>query len=124
MHGTIYPIPDVFAATGLHFGAKTEELKRFQVIGERSSGTNFIKRMLGRNTPLKATEDLGWKHGYPHMLAIPEDLLVVDLAELHPDLKGVRLRGRIDGDLKPVAASSCRPPLREGGGAGGREGRG
>jgi len=77
MHGTIYPIPDVFAATGLHFGVKTKELKRFQVIGERSSGTNFIKRMLGRNTPLKATEDLGWKHGYPHMLAIPEDLLVV-----------------------------------------------
>ena len=31
------------------------------------------------------------------LYGVPEDLLVVDLAELHPDLKGVRLRGRIEG---------------------------
>jgi membrane-bound lytic murein transglycosylase A len=35
---------------------------------------------------------------YKHPLyAVPEDLLVVDLAELHPELKGMRLRGRLDG---------------------------
>ena len=28
---------------------------------------------------------------------VPDDLLVIDLAELYPELKGLRLRGRIDG---------------------------
>lgn len=50
---------------------------RFQVFGERSSGTNFIKRLLGRNSPLKPVEDFGWKHGFPLMTAIPKDLAVV-----------------------------------------------
>ena len=72
-----YPIPDDFAATGFYFRAGTTPARRFQVVGERSSGTNFVKRMLGRNTPLKATEALGWKHAYPHALAIPDDLVVV-----------------------------------------------
>ncbi|WP_323768935.1 hypothetical protein [Antarctobacter sp.] len=50
---------------------------RFQVFGERSSGTNFIKRLLGRNSPLQPVEDFGWKHGFPSMTAIPEDLAVI-----------------------------------------------
>lgn len=29
---------------------------------------------------------------------VPDDLLVVDLAELYPELKGMRLRGRLDGN--------------------------
>ncbi len=33
---------------------------------------------------------------YP-VYAVPEDLLVVDLAELYPELKGMRLRGRLEG---------------------------
>lgn len=33
---------------------------------------------------------------YP-VYGVPDDLLVVDLAELHPDLKGMRLRGRLQG---------------------------
>ena len=28
---------------------------------------------------------------------VPQDLIVVDLAELHPELRGLRLRGRLDG---------------------------
>ncbi|QBF31444.1 hypothetical protein CFI11_09465 [Thalassococcus sp. S3] len=52
-------------------------MRRFQVLGERSSGTNFVKRLLGRNTELQPTEALGWKHGFPHMLAIPADLAVI-----------------------------------------------
>ena len=36
------------------------------------------------------------RYRYP-LYGVPEDLLVVDLAELHPDLKGMRLRGRLDG---------------------------
>lgn len=31
------------------------------------------------------------------LYAVPDDLLVIDLAELHPELKGMRLRGRLDG---------------------------
>lgn len=50
---------------------------RFQVLGERSSGTNFVKRLLGRNTVMQPTEALGWKHGFPQMLAIPADFAVI-----------------------------------------------
>lgn len=73
----LFAIPPEFAATGLHFAPTGVVPRRFQVIGERSSGTNFVKRMLGRNTPLKGTEALGWKHGHVHALAIPADLIVV-----------------------------------------------
>ncbi|MBY5932870.1 hypothetical protein KUV51_07655 [Tateyamaria omphalii] len=52
-------------------------MTRYQVIGERSSGTNFVKRLLGRNTDLKPTEALGWKHGFPHMMAVPPDMAVI-----------------------------------------------
>lgn len=51
--------------------------RRFQVFGERSSGTNFIKRLLGRNSTMEPVEDFGWKHGFPMMTAIPEDLAVI-----------------------------------------------
>lgn len=51
--------------------------KRFQVMGERSSGTNFVKRLVDANTGLGNSEALGWKHGVPQMLAIPSDLTVV-----------------------------------------------
>ncbi|MDU8911302.1 hypothetical protein [Aestuariicoccus sp. MJ-SS9] len=50
---------------------------RYQVMGERSSGTNFVKRLLGRNTSLRPCEDLGWKHGFAQMTAIPEDMAVI-----------------------------------------------
>lgn len=71
-------LPPDFARTGLHVTRATDRpVTRYQVIGERSSGTNFVKRLLGRNTDLKPTEDLGWKHGFPHMMAIPSDLAVI-----------------------------------------------
>lgn len=66
-----------FAKQGLQILRTTKAPTRFQVFGERSSGTNFVKRLLGRNTVLKPVEDLGWKHGFPHMTAIPEDTMVV-----------------------------------------------
>lgn len=31
------------------------------------------------------------------LYGVPDDLLVIDLAELHPELKGMRLRGRMEG---------------------------
>lgn len=70
-------IPADFAATGLHVAGSGTRPTRFQVLGERSSGTNYVKRLLGRNTALSPTEALGWKHGHPHATAIPADLMVV-----------------------------------------------
>jgi len=50
---------------------------RFQVLGERNSGTNFVRAIMKRNLALSPTDLLGWKHGFPHMLAVPERMLVV-----------------------------------------------
>lgn len=36
------------------------------------------------------------RYRYP-VMGLPDDLLVVDLADLHPELKGLQLRGRLDG---------------------------
>lgn len=36
------------------------------------------------------------RYRYP-LYGVPDDLLIVDLAELHPELKGQRLRGRLEG---------------------------
>jgi len=71
-------LPPDFAETGLHaVRAGDTPITRYQVLGERSSGTNFVKRLFGRNTGLKPTEALGWKHGFPHMMAVPADLAVI-----------------------------------------------
>ena len=51
--------------------------RRFQVMGERSSGTNYVKRLVDNNCALENSEVLGWKHGVPGMLAIPADLTVI-----------------------------------------------
>jgi hypothetical protein len=66
-----------FADRGLLIRPGSQPLRRFQVMGERSSGTNLVKRLLGRNTALRPSDCLGWKHGFPQMIAIPDDLLVV-----------------------------------------------
>ncbi|MEO0400933.1 MAG: hypothetical protein AAF214_01000 [Pseudomonadota bacterium] len=72
------PLPSDFAQTGLHIQrAQSAAISRYQVMGERSSGTNFVKRLIGRNTDLKPTEALGWKHGHPHMMAVPQDMAVI-----------------------------------------------
>lgn len=36
------------------------------------------------------------KNAYP-IYGVPDDLLIIDLAELYPELKGKRLRGKLDG---------------------------
>lgn len=70
-------LPNSFAASGYHATPVLHDIARFHVLGERSSGTNFVKRLMGRNTPLKPTEALGWKHAFVHMRAVPSDLAVV-----------------------------------------------
>ncbi len=70
-------VPPGFARSGLHIQPGPDIPTRFQVIGERSSGTNYMKRLLGRNTPLTPTEALGWKHGTFQALAVPRDMVVI-----------------------------------------------
>lgn len=60
-------------------------ISRYHVLGERSSGTNFAKRLLGRNSDLTPTELLGWKHGFPHGLGIPQDLVVIGMVRKADD---------------------------------------
>lgn len=45
---------------------------------------------------LKGSRKPTSRYRYP-VYGLPDDLLVVDLADLHPELKGLRLRGRIEG---------------------------
>jgi hypothetical protein len=70
-------IPEDFARTGITSQGPVAPVQRFQVLGERSSGTNFVKRLLGRNTRLEPTEALGWKHACVAPQAIPADLAVI-----------------------------------------------
>jgi len=49
----------------------------FQVLGERGSGTNLVRKAIQRNVDIFRTEALGWKHGFPMMLAIPREMVVV-----------------------------------------------
>jgi hypothetical protein len=71
-------LSDDFAQTGIEIcPPPAGGLTQFQVLGERSSGTNLMQRLMTRNSGLRPSEALGWKHGFAQMLAIPADLLVV-----------------------------------------------
>lgn len=71
-------LPSDFSEHGLHIvRAGNTPITRYQVLGERSSGTNFVKRLFGRNSSLVPSEALGWKHSFAHMMAIPEDMAVI-----------------------------------------------
>ncbi|WP_420325283.1 hypothetical protein [Mameliella sp.] len=70
-------IGQAVANTGWQMAKGPSQPRRFQVFGERSSGTNFVKRLMARNSALTPTEYMGWKHGFPHMTAIPGDMLVI-----------------------------------------------
>lgn len=69
--------PADFAQTGLWVQRAGAVPTGFQVLGERSSGTNLLHRLVLRNTGLLPREDLGWKHGFPSALAVPPDLAVL-----------------------------------------------
>lgn len=49
----------------------------------------YVPDLQGRRTPDE-------NYRYP-ILSVPDDLLVIDLGALYPDLKGRRLRGRLEG---------------------------
>ncbi|MBD9528239.1 hypothetical protein [Paracoccus sp. PAR01] len=52
-------------------------IKRFQVLGERSSGTNFVDVLFKRNTTLQPTKDYGWKHAVPQFTSVLRDDLII-----------------------------------------------
>lgn len=70
-------ISEALRTTGWHIKTGAQAPHAIQVFGERSSGTNFVKRLIGRNSVLKPTEEMGWKHGFPQMTAIPAHIAIV-----------------------------------------------
>jgi membrane-bound lytic murein transglycosylase A len=66
----------------------------FQVVNADGSGdgliTGYYEPLL--NGSLRPSE----RYRYP-IYGVPDDLLAIDLAELHPELKELRLRGRLEG---------------------------
>lgn len=66
-----------FSTTGWQIKPGPQPPTLYQVFGERSSGTNFVKRLIGRNSPMRPIEGLGWKHGFPHMTAIAPNVAVI-----------------------------------------------
>ena len=73
-----YDLPASLAETGFYaHRAHDVPLEHFQVLGERGSGTNFVRKLISKNLALARTEGLGWKHAAPHSVAIPRSTLVV-----------------------------------------------
>ena len=67
-----------FAKTGFFARIRPDaQITRFQVLGERSSGTNYASRLIGKNTSLDPDTPLGWKHGFPDYRDMPADLLII-----------------------------------------------
>ncbi|WP_425038538.1 hypothetical protein [Primorskyibacter sp. S187A] len=73
-----YPFAEEMADTGLFLRLRPKaEFEMFQVMGERASGTNYIRKIMELNTTIRRTDALGWKHGFPTMVAIPPNLLTI-----------------------------------------------
>jgi hypothetical protein len=45
------------------------------VVGERCSGTNFLRALLEENTDLFFSREYGWKHGFPMFPAVSADAI-------------------------------------------------
>lgn len=66
------------ARTGLELHrAYDTPLRRFQVLGERASGTNYLHALVQMNLGLAPSAHLGWKHGFPQAQFYPRDMLVI-----------------------------------------------
>lgn len=65
-------------------------IRRYQVLGERSSGTNLADIVLRRHTTLERTGDYGWKHAFPQFSSVlRDDLLVICFRNAHSWLKSM-----------------------------------
>lgn len=73
-----YPIPEGFRQSGRLIARVNDlALTRFQVLGERASATNLVRKLIEKNLQIRRSEALGWKHAAPHMAAIPADFLTI-----------------------------------------------
>lgn len=65
-----------------------------QVLNSDGSGDGLIT---GYYEPLlKGSRKRSWRYRYP-LYTTPDELLIVDLGEIYPELKNMRLRGRLQG---------------------------
>jgi membrane-bound lytic murein transglycosylase A len=76
--------------------------------GEEGLATGYYEPLL------KGSRTRSSRYRYP-VYGVPDDLLVVDLAEVYPELKGMRLRGRLDG--RRVVPYYSREQIEQGRGA-------
>ncbi|SLN62399.1 hypothetical protein PSA7680_03279 [Pseudoruegeria aquimaris] len=54
-----------------------EPVTHFQVFGDKNSGTNFARTLIGMNTETPYRPIYGWKHGIPAMAAFEPGALIV-----------------------------------------------
>lgn len=55
----------------------------FHVLGERASGTNFLRFLVAKNTTLQRADLYGWKHGFPQFQnVLPNHVLLVSFRNL------------------------------------------
>jgi membrane-bound lytic murein transglycosylase A len=59
---------------------------------------------------LKGSREKSARHRYP-VLGVPDDLLTIDFGDLYPELKNLRLRGRVEG--KKVVPYYARAQIRQ-----------
>jgi hypothetical protein len=60
-------------------------IDRFQMIGDRCSGTNYLQSLMRLNFPtLQYTEELGWKHGFLDRRMADRNGLLVLVIYRHP----------------------------------------
>lgn len=69
-------------------------LTPYRILNSNGQETGLIT---GYYEPL-LTGSLQYKPGRAPILGVPDDLLTIDLASLYPELKNMRLRGRIEGN--------------------------
>ncbi|MCH2164149.1 MAG: hypothetical protein MK098_05795 [Marinovum sp.] len=73
-----YSFASDMAESGVHFALAPNTVFRwFQVLGERGSGTNVVRKTIFLNAKLLRTEGMGWKHGFPMMVAVPSHFIAV-----------------------------------------------
>ncbi|MFK7941782.1 MAG: hypothetical protein AB8B85_02530 [Paracoccaceae bacterium] len=64
---------------------RDEPVMRFQVMGERCSGTNYLSKLILQNVPgLEETRDAGWKHGFVLPRGACQPSLLVLIIVRHP----------------------------------------
>ncbi len=96
------------ASVALEPGAVRSFLKeQLQVYGLRSSGGNANGLITGYYEPVYPGSLTQTPSAHVPIYGVPEDMIIVALDSLYPELKGKRLRGRLEGRvLKPYDDSA------------------